>query len=144
MFKIYTRNNMADTRLVSRKLGDASRGVERLAGEGTKFSLVQLRQRKPRVTSILEWSNGGDHSEPWPPKTSTVCVMCYNSGELGWYESGEREITSVCVGTREGRSGDCGRRARSWKCSLPRQGGNDNDNPIRKINNKVQVYQYGV
>ena len=32
-------------------------------------------QRKPRVTSIWEWSNGGDHSEPWSPKTSTVCVM---------------------------------------------------------------------
>ena len=40
VFKIHTRNNMADTRLVSRKLGDASRGVERQAGEGTKFSLV--------------------------------------------------------------------------------------------------------
>ena len=24
------------------------------------------------------------------------------------------------------------------------RGGNDNDNPIRKISNKVQVYQYGV
>ena len=69
-----------------------------------------------------------------------VCVMCYNSGEPGWYECGERETTSVCVGTRESRSGDCGRRARSWRCSLSRQGGNDNDNPIRKINNKVQVY----
>ena len=22
-----------------------------------------------------EWSNGGDHSEPWSPETSTVCVM---------------------------------------------------------------------
>ena len=98
-------------------------------------------QRKPGVTSIWEWSNGGDHSEPWSPKTSTVCVMCYNSGEPGWCESGERETTSVCVGTREGRSGDCGRHARSWRCSLSRQGGNDNDNPIRKINNKVQVYQ---
>ena len=32
-------------------------------------------QRKPRVTSIWEWSNDGDHSEPWSPKTSTVCVM---------------------------------------------------------------------
>ena len=50
MFKIYNRNNMADSRLVSRK--DASRGVERQTGEGTKFSLVQLRQRKPRVTSV--------------------------------------------------------------------------------------------
>ena len=40
VFKIYTRNNMADSRLVSRKLGDASRGVERQPGEGTKFSLV--------------------------------------------------------------------------------------------------------
>ena len=30
--------------------------------------------------------------------------MCYDSGELGWYESGEREKTSVCVGTHEGRS----------------------------------------
>ena len=109
------RNNMADSRLVSRKFGDASRGVERQPGEGTKFSLVQLMQRKPRLTSIWEWSNGGDHSEPWSPKTSTVCVMCYNSGEPGWYESGEREITSVCVGTRKGRSGDCGRRAGSWR-----------------------------
>ena len=27
------------------------------------------------MTSIWEWSNGGDHSEPWSPKTSTVCVM---------------------------------------------------------------------
>ena len=43
------------------------------------------------MTSTWEWSNGGDHSEPWSPKTSTVCVMCYNSGEPGWYESGERE-----------------------------------------------------
>ena len=33
------------------------------------------------MTSIWEWSNGGDHSEPWSPKTSTVCVMCYNSGD---------------------------------------------------------------
>ena len=40
VFKIYIRNNMADSRLVSRKLGDASRGVERQPGEGTKFSLV--------------------------------------------------------------------------------------------------------
>ena len=40
VFKIYTRNNMADSRLVSRKLGDASRGVERQPGEGTKFSLA--------------------------------------------------------------------------------------------------------
>ena len=40
VFKIYTRNNMADSRLVSRKLGDASRGVERQPEEGTKFSLV--------------------------------------------------------------------------------------------------------
>ena len=40
VFKIYTRNNMADSRLVSRKLGDASRGVKRQPGEGTKFSLV--------------------------------------------------------------------------------------------------------
>ena len=40
VFKIYTRNNMADSRLVSRKLGDASRGVERQPGEGTKFSIV--------------------------------------------------------------------------------------------------------
>ena len=40
VFKINTRNNMADSRLVSRKLGDASRGVERQPGEGTKFSLV--------------------------------------------------------------------------------------------------------
>ena len=32
-------------------------------------------QRKPRVTSIWEWSNGGDHSEPWSSKTSTVCVI---------------------------------------------------------------------
>ena len=55
-------------------------------------------QRKPRVTSIWEWSNGGDHSEPWPPKTSTVCVMCYDSGEPGWYESEERETTSVLWG----------------------------------------------
>ena len=47
-----------------------------------------------------------------------------------------RETTSICVGTREGRSGDCGRRARSWRCSLSRQGGNDNGNPIRKVNNK--------
>ena len=39
-FKIYTRNNMADSRLVSHKLGDASRGVERQSGERTKFSLV--------------------------------------------------------------------------------------------------------
>ena len=31
---------MADSRLVSRKLGDASRCVERQPGEGTKFSLV--------------------------------------------------------------------------------------------------------
>ena len=63
-------------------------------------------QRKPRVTSTWEWSNGGDHSEPWSPKTSSVCVMCYNIGEPCWYESGERKTTSVCVGTREGRSGD--------------------------------------
>ena len=83
-----------------------------------------------------EWSNGGDHSEPWPPKTSTAGVMCYNSGEPGWYERGERETTSVCVGTREGHSGDCGRRAQSWRCYLSRQGRNDSDNPIRKINNK--------
>ena len=94
------------------------------------------------MTSL--WSNGGDHSEPWSPKTSTVCVMCYNSGEPGWYASGERETTSVCVDRREGRNGDCGRRAQSWRCSLSQQGGNDNDNPIRKINNNVQVYQYGV
>ena len=94
-------------------------------------------QRKPRVTSIWEWSNGGDHSEPWSPKTSTVCVMFTIVGNPAW---GERDNVS-CVGTREGRSGDCGRRARSWRCSLSRQGGNDNDNPIRKINNKVQVYQ---
>ena len=40
VFEIYTRNNMADSRLVSRKLGDASRGVERQPGEGTKLSLV--------------------------------------------------------------------------------------------------------
>ena len=66
-------------------------------------------------------------------------ASCYNSGEPGWYESGERETTSVCVGTREGRSGDCGRRARSWRCSLSRRGGNDNDNPIRKINNKNNI-----
>ena len=32
------------------------------------------------------------------------CVMFYNSGEPGWYESGERETTSVSVGTRESRS----------------------------------------
>ena len=87
---------------------------------------------------VVEW---------WRPfgalGTQDFYCMCYvyNSGEPDWYESGERETTSVCVGTREGRSGDCGRRARSWRCSLSRQGGNDNDNPIRKINNKVQVYQ---
>ena len=40
VFKIYTRNNMADSRLVSRKSGDASRGVERQPGEGTEFSLI--------------------------------------------------------------------------------------------------------
>ena len=40
VYKIYTSKNMADSRLVSRKLGDASRGVERQLGEGTKFSLV--------------------------------------------------------------------------------------------------------
>ena len=40
VFKIYTRNNLADSRLVSRKLGDASRGVERQSGGGMKFSLV--------------------------------------------------------------------------------------------------------
>ena len=40
VLNIYTRNNMADSWLVSRKLGDASRGVERQPGEGTKFSLV--------------------------------------------------------------------------------------------------------
>ena len=40
VFKIYTPNNMADSRLVSRKLGDASRGVERQPGEGTMSSLV--------------------------------------------------------------------------------------------------------
>ena len=40
VFKIYTRNNVVDSRLVSRKLGDASRGVERQPREGTKFSLV--------------------------------------------------------------------------------------------------------
>ena len=40
VFKIYTRDNMADSRLASRKLGDVSRGVERQPGEGTKFSLV--------------------------------------------------------------------------------------------------------
>ena len=40
MFKIYTRINMADSRLVSRKLGDASRGVERQPEEGTNFSLL--------------------------------------------------------------------------------------------------------
>ena len=83
---------------------------------------------------VVEW---------WRPFGASVTqdfyCMCYvyNSGEPGWYESREREIASVCVGTREGRSGDCGRRARSWRCSLSRQGGNDNDNPIRKINNKV-------
>ena len=68
--------------------------------------------------------------------------MCYNSGEPGSYESGERETTLVCVGTREGRSGDCGRRARSWRCSLSRQGGNDNDNLIRKINNKAFLFRF--
>ena len=97
-------------------------------------------QRKPRVTSIWEWSNGGDHSEPWSPKTSTVCVMFTIVGNPAGMRVGERDNVS-CFGTREGRSGDCGRRARSWRCSLSRQGGNDNDNPIRKINNKVQVYQ---
>ena len=40
VFNIYTRNDMADSRLVSRKLADASRGVERQPGEGTKVSLV--------------------------------------------------------------------------------------------------------
>ena len=61
------------------------------------------------MASIWEWSNGGDHSEPWSPKTCTVCVTCYNSGESGLHESGEKETALVCVGKREGRSGDCGR-----------------------------------
>ena len=37
VFKIYTRNNMTDSRLVSRKLGDASRGVERQPGKERSF-----------------------------------------------------------------------------------------------------------
>ena len=32
------------------------------------------------MTSIWEWSNGGDHSEPWPPKTSTVCLSIRKVG----------------------------------------------------------------
>ena len=47
-----------------------------------------------------EWLNGGDHSEPWSPKTSTVCVMFYKSGEPGWYNSGERDNVSLCRDTR--------------------------------------------
>ena len=56
----------------------------------------------------------------------------------------ERQRQFVSGHAKAAHSGDCGRRARSWRCSLTRQGGTDNDNPIRKINNKVQVYQYGV
>ena len=90
---------------------------------------------------VVEW---------WRPfgalVTQDFYCMCYvyNSGEPGWYESGERETSSVCVGTREGRSGDCGRRARSWRCSPSRQGGNYNDNPIRKINNKTYYTPLGI
>ena len=49
-------------------------------------------QRKPCVTSIWEWSNGGDHSEPWSPKTSTVCVLCVT-------------FVGNSVGMRSGREG---------------------------------------
>ena len=73
VFKIYTRNNMANSRLVSRKLGDASRGVERHPGEGPKFSLVQVMQRKPRVSlGVVKW---------WRPfealVTQAFYCMCY-------------------------------------------------------------------
>ena len=72
--------------------------------------------------------------------------MCYvyNSGEPGWYESGERETTSVVSGHARAAvetvvdvpdHGDAGERETRAR-SLSRQGGNDNDNPIRKINNK--------
>ena len=90
MFKIYTRNNMADSRLVSRKLGDASRGVERQPG------LTNAAEAAGDLDlGVVEW---------WRPfgalVTQDFYCMCYvyNSGEPGWYESGERETTSVVSG----------------------------------------------
>ena len=63
--------------------------------------------------------------------------MCYvyNSGEPGWYESGEREATSVVSGHA--------RAAVETVVDVPDHG--DALSPDReetiKINNKVQVYQ---
>ena len=74
MFNIYARNNMADSRLVSRKLGDAGRGLEAAGGRNGVFtSITNAAEAAGDLDlGVVEW---------WRPfgalVTQVFYCMCY-------------------------------------------------------------------